>query len=388
MAQKARIGSIDFWRGGVLVAILVDHVPGNWLENLTPRNFGLSDCAEAFVFLSGLSVGAIYMPRAQKLGLRAVFSACWRRAGRLYGVHIALTIAALLIFGAAGLLTGIDGFVTDHGRWLAFQEPRRAAVAIAALSHQIGYFNILPMYIVLMLWAPFVLAMSLSSPRLALGVSALLYLTTRAFELNLPNWPQPGGWFFNPLAWQMMFTLGVVTSIRQRVAPLRPARPLLAACGLLLAGGALLATSGVGFLPNPRDAFGPYLDLGKQNLGVARVVHFLALAYVVAATPSLARLANGRLGQKLQTLGRHSLPVFAAGSLLSALGQTLLTIVAVHGRSGVVGALGMAYTLASIGFLFFLARRLDCKARPKPSDSGSEAPRWRFSGVFAPPLGA
>ena len=37
MAQQGRIGAIDFWRGGVLVAILVDHIPGNWLENLTPR---------------------------------------------------------------------------------------------------------------------------------------------------------------------------------------------------------------------------------------------------------------------------------------------------------------------------------------------------------------
>ena len=388
MAQQARIGSIDFWRGGILLAILVDHIPGNWLENLTPRNFGLSDCAEAFVFLSGLSVGAIYMPRAQKQGIGAVFSACLRRAGRLYSVHIALTIVALLIFGVAGRLTGIDAFLAEHGRSLVFQEPRSAAAGIAVLSHQIGYFNILPMYIVLMIWAPFVVVMALSSPRLALGMSALLYLLTRVFDLNLPNWPQPGGWFFNPLAWQLMFTMGVVTSIRQKTEPIRPARPLLIFFGLLLAGSVIFATSGAGLVPNVRSAFEIYLDLGKQNLGLARLIHFLALAYVVAATPALARLAGGRIGQRLQMLGRHSLPVFAAGSLLSALGQTLLTIAAVHANSGVVGPLGMAYTLACIGFLFFLARRLDCKARPKPTDTVAEAPRWRFSGPFAPTLGA
>ena len=27
-----RVGSIDFWRGAVLIAILVDHIPGNMLE--------------------------------------------------------------------------------------------------------------------------------------------------------------------------------------------------------------------------------------------------------------------------------------------------------------------------------------------------------------------
>ena len=67
-----RIRDIDFWRGAVLIAILIDHIPGNPLENWTPRNFGLSDSAEAFVFLSGLSVGLIYMPRACKYGIEPV----------------------------------------------------------------------------------------------------------------------------------------------------------------------------------------------------------------------------------------------------------------------------------------------------------------------------
>ena len=62
-----RIRDIDFWRGAVLIAILIDHIPGNPLENWTPRNFGLSDSAEAFVFLSGLSVGLIYLPRATSM---------------------------------------------------------------------------------------------------------------------------------------------------------------------------------------------------------------------------------------------------------------------------------------------------------------------------------
>jgi hypothetical protein len=43
----------------ILVVILVDHIPGNLLDGVTPRNFGLSDSTEAFVFLSGLSVGLV-----------------------------------------------------------------------------------------------------------------------------------------------------------------------------------------------------------------------------------------------------------------------------------------------------------------------------------------
>ncbi len=66
MTTVNRVHDIDFWRGAVLIVILVDHIPGNPLEHFTPRNFGLSDSAEAFVFLSGLSVGLIYLPRAHK----------------------------------------------------------------------------------------------------------------------------------------------------------------------------------------------------------------------------------------------------------------------------------------------------------------------------------
>ena len=75
-----RIRDIDFWRGAVLIAILIDHIPGNPLENWTPRNFGLSDSAEAFVFLSGLSVGLIYLPRARKYGIEPVAGGCFKRA--------------------------------------------------------------------------------------------------------------------------------------------------------------------------------------------------------------------------------------------------------------------------------------------------------------------
>ena len=56
-SKTHRVEAIDFWRGLVLVGILCDHIPGNLIEKATPRNFGFSDSAEAFVFLSGFSVG-------------------------------------------------------------------------------------------------------------------------------------------------------------------------------------------------------------------------------------------------------------------------------------------------------------------------------------------
>ena len=143
--NATRIRDIDFWRGAVLIAILIDHIPGNPLENWTPRNFGLSDSAEAFVFLSGLSVGLIYMPRAYKYGIEPVAGGCLKRALKLYGVHIALTLAALAVCGVTYWMSGVPDLIQAHGRAFVFGSPGDGLLGLALLSHQLGYFNILPL---------------------------------------------------------------------------------------------------------------------------------------------------------------------------------------------------------------------------------------------------
>ncbi len=171
MAKANRVGDIDFWRGAVLIAILVDHIPGNLLESFTPRNFGLSDSSEAFVFISGLSVGMVYAPRARTRGFAPVARGCLERALKLYGVHIALTLVALVIFACAFWLSGVDTLIEAHGRSYVFASPATGLAGLAVLTHQLGYFNILPLYIVLMLWAPVALALAMRDVRLALAVS-------------------------------------------------------------------------------------------------------------------------------------------------------------------------------------------------------------------------
>ena len=136
MTTVNRVHDIDFWRGAVLIVILVDHIPGKPLEHLTSRNFGLSDSAEAFVFLSGLSVGLIYLPRAHKYGFAAAACACLKRALKIYGVHIALTLAALVVFAAAYWLSGVTDLIEAHGRSFVFGSPADGLLGLALLSHQ------------------------------------------------------------------------------------------------------------------------------------------------------------------------------------------------------------------------------------------------------------
>ena len=48
------------FRGLALVMIFINHVPGTVFEAYTNRNFGFSDAAEAFVFMSGVAAGLAY----------------------------------------------------------------------------------------------------------------------------------------------------------------------------------------------------------------------------------------------------------------------------------------------------------------------------------------
>ncbi len=384
--KSNRIRDIDFWRGAVLIAILIDHIPGNPLENWTPRNFGLSDSAEAFVFLSGLSVGLIYLPRASKYGLEPVAGGCLKRALKLYGVHIALTVAALAMFGAAYWASGAPDLIEAHGRAFVFTSPGNGLLGLALLSHQLGYFNILPLYIVLMLWAPVALALALRGPLLALAVSIGLYAAARAFGLNFPNWPEPGGWFFNPMAWQLVFTLGLVSAILWREGLPRPAPWLVTLSVATVAGAALIVTNEGGFAPGLRDTATAHLDVVKQDLGLARLIHFIALAYLIAmATTAFGRFVapviRGAFGSAVQSLGRNSLPVFAAGSVLSAGGQAALAVTSSHASPGIEQSVGLAYTVASIAALFAVAHWIECRnarlSAPRPIAQPAPWRAWR-----------
>ncbi len=376
-----RIRDIDFWRGAVLIAILIDHIPGNPLENWTPRNFGLSDSAEAFVFLSGLSVGLIYMPRAHKYGIEPVAGGCLRRALKLYGVHIALTVAALLVFGAAYWASGVPDLIQAHGRSFVFGSPGNGLLGLALLSHQLGYFNILPLYVVLMLWAPVALALALRGPYLALIVSVALYAAARIFGLNLPNWPEAGGWFFNPIAWQLVFTLGLVSAVLWRDGLPRPAPWLLALSALTVVGAALIVTDEAGLAPGLRDTATAHLDVAKQDLGLARLIHFVALAYLIATATVFGRfiapVVRGAFGKAVQSLGRNSLAVFAAGSLMSAGGQAALAAVSPHASAGIEWFAELAYTVVSIVVLFVVAHWIECRKVQVPLEVVAQPARSR-----------
>jgi hypothetical protein len=326
LAGKAgRFAGLDFWRGFVLCTIFVTHVPGNIFENYTFRSLGFSDSAEAFVCLSGISLALAYGRRFAAGERLRVCIALGRRALKLYGVHIALSLAALAIFSAGAMHWNLPWLEDEHGRDLFVAHARLCIEAILGLGHQLGYFNILPLYLALILWVPLFLWLAGIDRSLMLGLSVLLYAAARLFNWNLPSWPLPGGWFFNPFTWQLVMAIGIIVGLYLREHGRLPLSRVLTVLSTVVVLFALLVVmNGFSGLLGPWGELRPSLDLDKTNTGTMRLLHFLALAYLVHISGITSWLQRTPIFSPLAMLGRHSLMIFALLSILAAIGQVLM----------------------------------------------------------------
>ncbi|MBQ0819174.1 OpgC domain-containing protein [Microvirga terrae] len=372
-ALRGRNTVIDFWRGLVLVIIFVNHVPGNILEHLTPRNYGFSDAAEAFVFISGLSVALVYYPKLAQSGIIGVVRRCVRRSFELYRMHLVMTGVAVALFSVGYVLSDDVGMLEAHGRGAVFDDTARGITGVLLLGHQLGYFNILPLYIALMLWAPVVMVLMRMNIVLAAAVSIGFYALARADILAIPSWPEPGRWFFNPFAWQLLFTMGIVTGAWLSEQGVPYWRPAFLGAVAFLAASLITMTNAFGLAPNLLWSAFVNIDIIKSDLGLGRLVHFLALAYVVTQLRFGEALQDTAFGVEMRRLGRNALPVFAVGSILSALGEVTMTLAAVK-SSASPHVVGMVFTVFGILGLLLLARYLEWKKK------GSPVPRQERTG--------
>ena len=329
---------IDFLRGIALVMIFINHIPGTIWENFTSRNFGFSDAAEGFVLMSGIATGLAYgmaflreqVPLAQKL------RPC-RRAMVLWAVHVAVVMAILAMFLLSVQHPAVAEMAEQRNILPAAEAPLSYLLPLALLGHQFAYADILPMYIVLMLMAPVILALAVRWPRAVMAGSLALWFLTGLFQIKVPTWPGPNGWYFNPLAWQVLFVAGVLLGLAlregRRWLPLRAWALWLAAAYLMVAviwvqvpvvadygGHGLWLLHEYLWFPQVFTSF------DKSFLCLPRLLHILALAYVLSALPALVRVAESPAAAPFVLLGRNALPVFAVSSVLAYAAQLVKAV--------------------------------------------------------------
>jgi hypothetical protein len=227
------------------------------------------------------------------------------------------------------------------------------------LGHQIGYNNILPMYGALMLMVPVILLLEAKSPLLALAVSGSVWLLSGIYEIAPHNMLLDGYWFLNPLSWQFLFTIGIVGMMHVRRGGKLPQHPLLM---LLAASYVILSVVwvvgqlwGIG---NALASLGlPPVITGfdKTFLSLPRLLHVLALAYLVLNIGAISSALRRPEDNPLVIFGRHSLNIFVAGTILAMIGQVLLYI---NNGDKVVGPIFVALGIAiQFAYAYHLERK-------------------------------
>lgn len=365
--------AVDFWRGFALITIFIDHIPGIVYSHYTLANVSISDAADLFVFLAGWSLRLMADGGGRHMPTRDVMLRLFGRALELYAAQVLITMLAIALLALSAIELRNPLLLQWHNAAAVFNDPVPTHIGLAVLTHQLGYFDILPLYVVLMLMAPFFALIDRHAPHLLLPLSLALYLAVLAFRLTLPTWPVTGTWFFNPLAWQLVFVLGFTLAredfglgawTRHHIVPLR-----IVAVPIVVMGALIHIFD---WWPDPTQVPNPKLFFiaDKTFDTPMRLIQFLSLVAVssiaypyirrLAGLPFLRPLVDGLI-ELFAMLGRNSLYVFCVGSLLSLAAQVVRFV-----TRGTVGT-DTIVVILGIVIMAFTAWLAESRQRARPA---------------------
>jgi hypothetical protein len=347
---KARVRDprLDFFRGVGMFIILVAHMPENLWAQWIPARFGFSDAADLFVFCSGMAsaiaFGGAFAARGWLMGTARILHRVWQ----VYWAHIGSFVVVVSLAIVADRWTGTHFYTSERmGLDPFFADVQGNFARLATLTYIPDWFDILPMYLLLLAMIPIVMALATMNRWLAAAFVLALWVSANVFGVNLVADPATGRlWYFNPLGWALIFFTGfgfmrgwlptppvdkrlIIAAIVLVVALIPPSCQLTFACD-----GGWGASIGLD---------GAYRTLAewnsKTNYGPLRYLHFLATAYLAwIAVGEGGRRLTGPFIELMRRVGQQTLPVFltglfmsqACGMLLDWLGHGFFTSTAVN----------------------------------------------------------
>ena len=322
---------LDLFRGLALWFIFVDHIPTNVVSWLTVRNYGFSDATEIFVFISGYTAVIAYARMMERDGWLRAAARIYRRVWQLYVAHILLFVAFSAQVVWVSIARDMPSLIEEMDLMGLGQNPYQAILEAALLKFRPVNLDVLPLYIVLLAAFPFVLPAVVRWPKAVIAVSLALYAATCHFNWNLPAYPENKVWYFNPMAWQVVFYVGAACAmLGPQLARLdRFRRPLTVLAVLYLLFAAFIALS---WHYNPLQELTPawvarlIYPIDKTNIDILRFAHFLALAWLVRlAVPADAAFLRWRVFEPLRRCGEQSLLIFCIGTFLALSGQVIVS---------------------------------------------------------------
>ena len=332
-----------------MFVIFIAHTPGNSWNDWIPARFGFSSGTELFVFCSGVAsagaFGRVYRKSGWLLGSAKVLRRIWQ----IYWVQMAMAIASV---GIAVLAAPIVG-PTALARFAPLAE--HGATAVAALAGLVWlpeFLDILPMYMVILGLLALFEASARLDRRLPLLLSASLWIFVQVHGLAFTgDWWTGDPWFLNPFAWQFCFMLGYSFAGGTLPVPRwRSPGLVTVSLAICLVAFPLSFQPLVDGFPVLRAIQAEILPVSaKTDLAPVRMIHFLALAYLVLGlvAPFAKRLDRG-LGAPFVRIGRQSLAAFVASIVAAEIGGFVLAVLGSGpALTAVVNLAGFAVLLAT-----------------------------------------
>jgi hypothetical protein len=347
---------LDFFRGAAMFIIFIAHCRGNFLWSYIPARFGMSDAADMFVFLSGMAAsiafGGAFVRHGALIGTARILYRCWQ----LMVAHLGMFFTGAFVAAAGTRWFGDTDYVEVLRLHHFFDDTPNALIQLFTLRYVPNYFDILPLYMIVLAMVPVAMLLARLHPMLVVAASLALYLAAAAFHLDFPaNADGQPQWFFDPLAWQLIFFTGFALRRGWVRVPLYSPKLLIASVAILVVGLAI-SLPPVFEHSAAIDALRIWIGdhSNKTYLDPLQYFHFLASVYVVLA------LLAGREAILLSPMlrpfvkcGQQALAVFVSGMILSHVasmvfdhaGTGFVTQVAVNGACFAL-LFAVAYTVA------------------------------------------
>ena len=342
---------LDLFRGMALWLIFIDHLPPSFLTWLTIRNYGFSDATEIFIFISGYTAAFVYGRAMRDVGFVVATARILRRVWQIYVAHVFLFTIFLAEISYVATSFENPLYSEEMGILDFLKQPDITIVQALMLRFRPVNMDVLPLYIVLMLFLPLILWLMKWRPDVTLALSALLYAATWQFDFYLSAYPN-GVWAFNPFAWQLLFVFGAwcAQGGAQRMSRILSSRiTLWLSIAYLLAAFYVTLTW---YIPQMNNGLPRWLDqwmypIDKTDLDVLRFAHFLALAALTVRflPKDWAGLKSPWL-RPLILCGQHSLEIFCLGVFLAFAGHFVLA--EVSGSPALHAVLHAGVTVAGI----------------------------------------
>ena len=240
--------------------------------------------------------------------------------------------------GASGTgASGAKDYVGTLNLHPFFDDPMNGLVGLMSLTYVPNYFDILPMYLVLLFMVPVVVMLSRLHPYLAVSAILGLWLANQVWDFRLPaEWWSDRPWFFDPFGWALIFFTGFALSAGWVRAPVR--RPWLMALAAVFVLALVPLShwpiySKVAWLEEIRRALWPGFE--KTNFGLLRWLHFLALGYLaIGLLQGRERILDHPVLRPVIRVGQQALATFVTsmvlaqivGMLLDRVGRGMVTV--------------------------------------------------------------